>query len=190
MYLSGNDPELLVGNFMGDFVKGPLGDSYPPRIIQGLLLHRKIDSFAQRNDSFQASRLRLSPHFGLYRGVLVDIFYDHLLAKDWSTWSDVPLSDYISLTRSVIEKHLTIMPKRLQEFVPVIFNELLPSYILYSGVESTLLRMSRRVRRVNPLAEGIIELTLHYEGLKADFERFIVAAQHYSSEFIENGDNI
>lgn len=184
MHLSGNDPELLVGNFMGDFVKGPLGDTYPPRITQGLVLHRKIDSFAQRDASFQASRLRMSPHFGLYRGVLVDIFYDHLLAKDWNTWSDVPLPDYISLTRSIIERHLAIMPKRLQEFVPVIFSELLPSYGSYSGIESALRRMSGRVRRPNPLAEGITELKLHYKELENDFGRFIVAIQQYSTEYI------
>jgi len=57
MFLSGDDPELLVGNFMGDFVKGPLGDAYPTRIRQGLVLHRKIDSFAHNDTDFQASRL-------------------------------------------------------------------------------------------------------------------------------------
>lgn len=187
MYLSGDDHEVLVGNFMGDFVKGPLGDAYPPRIRHGLMLHRKIDSFAQRDTNFQTSRLRLSPYYGLYRGVLVDLFYDHFLAKGWDSWSDVPFPDYIAWARGIIERHLAIMPRQLQEFVPVIFNELLPSYKCITGTESALIRMSGRVRRANPLAEGGAELTRHYEDLKADFERFIIAVQRFSTDIIENG---
>jgi acyl carrier protein phosphodiesterase len=188
MYLSGNDPDLLTGNFMGDFVKGPLDDTYPPRIRRGLLLHRKIDSFAQGNADFQASRLRLSQDFGLYRGVLVDLFYDHFLAREWDTWSNTPFPDYLSWARSVVKERLAIMPRQLRDFVPVIFEELLPSYKDIEGTAAALARMSRRVRRPNPLAEGGKELTRHYEALKTDFERFIIAVQRFSADCIKNGE--
>jgi acyl carrier protein phosphodiesterase len=184
MFLSGNDHELLVGNFMGDFVKGPLGDSYPPRIRQGLILHRKIDSFAQQDASFQASRLRLPSHYGLYRGVLVDLFYDHFLAKEWSRFSDRQLPAYLSWARNIVERYRPIMSKQLQDFIPVIFDELLPSYEKVTGIESALYRMSRRVKRANPLAEGGAELTNYYEELETDFEQFIVAAQNFSTGLI------
>lgn len=184
IHLSGPDQQLLVGNFMGDFVKGPLGDEWPLRIRQGLMLHRKIDSFAQGNQDFQASRLRLPPHYGLYRGVLVDLFYDHFLAKEWNTWSVIPFPDYISATRSIVERHLAVMPKRLQELVPTIFDELLPSYRSVAGIESALNRMSRRIKRPNPLGEGGAELTHYYEELKADFERFTPAVQRFAAGFI------
>jgi acyl carrier protein phosphodiesterase len=187
MYLSGDDEEVLVGNFMGDFVKGRLGDTYAPGVRQGLVLHRKIDSFAQKSSNFQASRLRLSPHYGLYRGVLVDLFYDHFLAKEWNHYSDILFPDYIVSARKNIEKHLPIMSNQLQAFIPVIFDELLPSYESIAGIESALCRMARRVKRPNPLAEGGGELTLHYKELKADFERFIVSVKQYSAEIIENG---
>lgn len=190
MYLSGHDPELLVGNFMGDFVKGQIGNAYPPRIGLGLKLHRKIDSFAQSNSHFQASRLRLAPHYGLYRGVFVDLFYDHYLAKEWSTWTDTALPDYIASTRVIIEQYLAIMPERLQKFVPIVFDELLPSYTNISGIESALVRMSGRVRRPNPLAEGGAELTIHYKELKADFGRFIIEVQEFTSTVIAYGGDI
>jgi len=180
IYLSGSDPELLVGNFMGDFVKGPLDDTYSPRIREGLMLHRKIDSFAQRHPAFQTSRLRLPAYYRLYRGILVDLYYDHFLAKEWDSWSEMLFADFLANARGIIENYLTVMPKQLQLFVPIIFNELLPSYESVSGIQSALERMARRVRRPNPLAEGGAELTRHYEGLKADFERFIVAAQHFT----------
>lgn len=182
MYLSGDDPEVLVGNLMGDFVKGPIGDNYPAGIHLGLVLHRKIDIFAQKSPIFQTSRLRLSPYYGLYRGVLVDIFYDHFLAKEWDSWSHSTFPDYIAWTRSIAERHLSIMPLQLQEFVPVIFNDLLPSYRNTSGIESALKRMSGRIKRPNPLAEGGAELILHYENLKEDFQRFITEAKRFTAE--------
>lgn len=188
MYLSGNDPELLVGNFMGDFVKGPIGDEFAPHIVQGLKLHRRIDSFAQGNAHFQASRLRLDQRYGLYRGVFVDLFYDHFLAREWASWSGTPLPDYLASTLVIIDNYLHIMPTRLQELVPIIFGELLPSYAEVSGIEAALGRMSRRVRRTNPLAEGSAELTLHYEALQDDFRQFIIEARHFTSDIIEHGN--
>ncbi len=184
MVLSGADEQLMVGNFMGDFVKGPLTDVYAPRIRQGLALHRKIDSFAQRDPAFQASRLRLSPRFGLYRGVLVDLFYDHFLARGWSEWSQMPFEEYCAVSRVVVDNYLPIMPPDLQEFVPIIFNELLPSYLSVAGIEAALRRMSRRVKRDNPLGEGASELTLHYGALLEDFRTFLPAVQQFVKQEI------
>jgi acyl carrier protein phosphodiesterase len=187
MYLSGNDPDLLAGNFMGDFVKGPLDDVYPPRIRQGLQLHRQIDSFAQKDEHFQRSRLRLSPDFGLYRGVLVDLFYDHFLAKEWDSWSDTPFPEYLAWARRIIRQRLAIMPQTLRDFVPVIFDELLPSYKSTAGTAAALARMSRRVRRPNPLAEGGRELTRHYVELRSDFAEFTIAVQRFAADSMKNG---
>ena len=174
MLLSGDDDQLLVGNFMGDFVKGNLSDRFPMRISQGVALHRRIDSFSSRNELFQQSRKRLDARYGLYRPVLVDLFYDHLLCMEWGNWSDEPLAGYIARTRVIIARYNEILPERLQQLVPYIFEEMLPSYAEVSGIGRALERMSRRVkRRDNPLAGGEMELLLHYEGLQADFKGFM-----------------
>jgi acyl carrier protein phosphodiesterase len=188
MILSGEDEQILTGNFMGDFVKGPLTGLFPPRVLLGLRLHRKIDSFAQKNDSFRTSMARLSPHFGLYRGVLVDLFYDHFLAIEWHSWSEKPLAEYLAWSRRAVENHRTILPPKLQELVPVIFEQLLPSYAETKGIESALVRMSRRIPRPTPLAEGRKELLQHYVALKADFESFIVTAMHFSADAIREDE--
>lgn len=185
LYLSGDDEELLVGNFMGDFVKGPLDDTYPPRIRQGLRLHRKIDAFAQSNASFQCSRLRLPDSYGLYRGVLVDLFYDHFLACGWSSWSAIPFPDYLAWSRAVIEEHRAMMPKALREITPLIFDDFLPSYQKISGTEYALQRMSRRLRRENPLAAGGGELARHYRELQADFSGFMPQVQAFVAAVAE-----
>ena len=185
LYLSGNDEELLVGNFMGDFVKGPLDVSYPPRIYQGLLLHRKLDAFAQNDATFQTSRRRLPAEYGLYRGVLIDLFYDHFLAREWNAWSVTPFADYLSWARRIVDQHLAIMPSHLQEIVPLIFDDFLPSYQSIAGTERALRRMSRRLRRENPLAAGGAELSHYYAELRGDFADFTPKAQRFVADFLK-----
>lgn len=187
MLLSGDDDQILVGNFMGDFVKGPLADRFPERIKQGLALHRRIDSFASRDDLFQRSRRRLDPDYGLYRGVLVDLFYDHFLVAEWNSWSDEPFGRYLARTRSVVEQQRAVLPEGLQKLVPIIFEELLPSYGEVSGIGAALERMSRRVTRENPLAGAERELELNYDGLRTDFREFLPGVRRYVQELISAG---
>jgi acyl carrier protein phosphodiesterase len=185
MLLSGDDEQILAGNFMGDFVKGPLADRFPERIRQGITLHRRIDSFASRDDLFQQSRRRLDPQYGLYRGVLVDLFYDHFLVVEWNNWSDEPFDEYLARSRSIIEGQRVDLPERLQGLVPTIFGELLPSYGTVAGIARAFERMSRRVVRENPLAGAESQLELNYDGLLADFRGFMPLVRRFAADFIE-----
>lgn len=187
MLLSGDDDQILAGNFMGDFVKGPLADRFPGRISQGLALHRRIDSFASRDELFQRSRLRLDSHYGLYRGVLVDLFYDHFLVTEWSSWSNEPFGRYLARTRLIVEGQRDELPERLQKLVPIIFDELLPSYGTVAGIAHALERMSRRVVRENPLAGAERELELNYGGLRDDFRSFLPGVRRFAQELIAAG---
>ncbi len=184
LYLSGDDPDTLTGNFMGDFVKGPLGDAYPPPLRRGIELHRRIDSFAQQQPQFTRSRLRLGAEFGLYRGILVDVFYDHFLAANWHLWSSEPLTDYLRRTRMTVEARRDKLPERLQEIIPIIFENMIPSYLEVDGVGRALARMSKRVKRSNPLAGGGAELSRHYQGLHEDFLEFLPAARQFCAHFL------
>ena len=173
LYLSGTDEQLMVGNFMGDFVKGRLEGRFPPGITRGVALHRRIDSWAERSELFRRSRYRLDPSYGLYRGVLVDLFYDHFLAVSWPDWSPEPLADFLARARAAVDGNHYQLPPRLQSLVPYIFAELLPSYGEVAGIGRALERMSRRVGRANPLAGGAGELQRHYGELQADFAAFL-----------------
>jgi acyl carrier protein phosphodiesterase len=184
MLLSGDDDQILAGNFMGDFVKGTLADRFPVRIRQGLALHRGIDSFASRDELFQRSRLRLHPHYGLYRGVLVDLFYDHFLVVEWNNWSEEPFDEYLARSRSIIEGQREELPERLQGLVPTIFGELLPSYGTVAGIARALERMSRRVVRENPLAGAESQLELNYEGLRTDFRDFMPRVRRFAADYV------
>ena len=179
LFLSGDTPELLVGNLMGDFVKGKLDGRFPPGIEQGILLHREIDSFAGQNHHFLRSKRRLDPSFGLYRGVLVDLFYDHFLAAHWEDYADVPLSLFISDAWRVLCEHKEFLPDRLKRIMPFMFREWLPSYSDLGGIAAVLHRISRfRVKRANRLGKGAEELSRHYGGLYEDFRKFIPELIH------------
>lgn len=173
LYLSANDPDILTGNLMGDFIKGRISEEYPALLRDGIMLHRRIDSYAQTHPLFRLSKKRIDQSYGLWRGVLVDLFYDHFLARDWQEWSDISFEAYLNQARGMVEGNNRHLPERMQPLVPVIFNELLPSYCEVKGIGRALERMAARISRSNPLSGGEAELTRNYEGLHEDFRRFM-----------------
>ena len=187
LYLSGDSPELLVGNLMGDFVKGRLKGNFAPGIEKGILLHRAIDSFAGRNPHFLQSKRRLDQRFGLYRGVLVDLFYDHFLAAHWEDYADKSLPDSITDARRILRRHREVLPGRLLRVMPSMFEEWLPSYREIGGIAAALGRMSQfRIKRANHLAEGVDELRRHYNELDADFVEFFPEMMEFSADWLED----
>lgn len=184
LYLSGDDPQLLTGNLMGDFVKGSIGEGYPPRLRNGIVLHRRIDSFAQNHPLFRRSRQRIDPRFGHWRGVLVDMFYDHFLADEWQRWSPEPFHTYLALARGMVEANRAHLPENMAAILPLLFENLLPSYRTLEGVGRALQRMSTRVRRSNPLAEGGSELEKNRVGLRGDFREFLPQVQRDVIRFL------
>jgi acyl carrier protein phosphodiesterase len=183
LHLAGDDPELLAGGLAGDFVKGPLDDRFPPGIARGIRLHRTIDSFAAQNSHFRHSRLALAPSFGHYRGVLVDLFYDHFLAREWDRYGTGPLAEYVAATGESVRHCEAFLPAELVRLLPIIFGELLPSYVERDGIGRALARMARRVKRENPLAAGIVELDRCYDLLGGDFRAFLPEAELHARRF-------
>lgn len=191
LYLSGDAPETMVGNMMGDFVKGRLDERYPPGIRRGIELHRSIDSFAAGNHCFIRSKRRIDPSFGHYRGVLVDVFYDHFLARHWEEYRAMPYRDYVRECYEILADHEEVLPERLRLYLPRIFTaDWLLTYPHTEGVASVLARMSKRVSRPNPLAEGIGELTLNYGRLVEDFRVFLPEIEEYVRELSDTNSDI
>jgi len=186
LHLSGNDPDILTGNLMGDFIKGKIGDEFPARLRDGIILHRRIDSFAQNHPLFRLSKKRIEPTYGLWRGVLVDLFYDHILALDWQEWSDIPFETYLRQARDMVDGNSRYLPERMKTVVPVIFEELLPSYRKIDGIGRALERMARRISRSNPLVGGEAELVRNYAGFCEDFRLFMPLVRESVQGFVES----
>lgn len=185
LFLSGSDPEILVGNLMGDFVKGRLDDRFPPGIRRGLEIHRKIDSFAADNEFFLRSKHCIDPRFGHFRAVLVDIFYDHFLACYWKDFSLVSLEEFICSSHQTLSHYEALLPPRLLELLPRMFSRhWLIAYREPAGIETALWRMSERFTRQNPLAEGFIELSKKRDSLLRDFRGFLPEICAYADSLV------
>jgi acyl carrier protein phosphodiesterase len=163
----------IVGNLMGDFVKGRPEDRYGGALLAGIRLHRRVDVFADENEVFARSRVRILPPLRRYAGILVDIFYDHFLAKRWTEFADRPLRDFADAVYEELRTEHDALPPRMTGFVSyMIDTDLLVAYREREGIARAFAGMSRRIRHENPLNEAIGELDREYEALESDFLEF------------------
>ena len=179
-FLSDPEPLCRLGNLAGDFVKGPLDDRWHPDILRGLRQHRRVDTFAQNHSAFRRSKRRIDPRFGHCRGILVDVFYDHLLALHWERYSPPSLPEFAAGIYRAIETHLPLLPTGFRAVTPrLIRHDWLVSYREPAAVERALARVAGRLRHPGPLAEGLAELTALRDALATDCQEFLAAAREH-----------
>lgn len=167
---------------MGDFVKGQVDTALHEDIQRGIRLHRLIDSYTDANPVFARSRERLQKPFRRFAGILIDIFYDHFLSKEWTQFSAVALPEYAQGIYHLLENNRPQLPKRMEQFTTyMITNDILVAYGKVDAIERVLKGMSRRFAHTNPLAEGVHELTRNYDELYTDFEEFFPTIVQYAS---------
>jgi acyl carrier protein phosphodiesterase len=173
LYFADANPESLIGSLMGDFAKGPLDSRLAPAISQGILQHRKIDAFTDTHPWVIASKRRLRPTFRHYRGLLVDIFYDHFLARHWPQYSSVSLVCFCRRAYQIFQDHYQSFPISMQHSVNyMIRTDLLVSYTQLAGIARTLQGIETRLRRPYPLRSAMLDLKQNYTALAADFKHF------------------
>ncbi len=180
LYLADNDTESLLGNLMGDFVKGHVDGHLSPAIQQGIALHRKIDAFTDVHPVFKQSKQRLSPEVRRYGGILVDLFYDHFLARHWDSYAKLPLRHFSQQVYGILLSHYELLPNAMQRSVSYMIRvDLLMSYREITGIDNALRGIGRRLKRANPLASAAKELQRHYPALEADFAAFFPELRCY-----------
>ncbi len=144
IYLSGEDEGVKIGNFIGDYVKGKGYLDYPDNISKGIILHRYIDSFTDSHPMVKAAMQPLRPGYGRYSGIVVDIIFDHFLAKHWDNFSSHQLHDFIHNAHAIFLSNFRLLPWRVKQFLPfLIQNRRLASYSSKKGVRRTLALMSK-----------------------------------------------
>lgn len=172
--LAGEDPSLLVGGVIGDWIKGSLPGVLPDDLAKGVALHRAIDNFAESQPAFRRSRSRISVYRRRYAGVLVDVFYDHLLARNWAAIHHRPLDEYCETVYRSIEDRLNELPISSHPGLTLMAKEdWLSSYAQIEGIADVLARMSRRARQPNPLANGEQEFLADVDGYTSDFYEWL-----------------
>lgn len=145
LFLSGNNEKILCGNFIGDYVKGNKHNSYPIEIQKGILLHRSIDTYTDNNKHWKALRDLLKPIYGLYAGVVADLFIDYVLAVNWNNLSEISLDWFAKWAYAALLHNYNNLPYRVKEFLPyLIQHRRLQSYASIYGIETSLKIMSLR----------------------------------------------
>jgi acyl carrier protein phosphodiesterase len=184
LFLAEPNPESLIGNFLGDFVKGSLENIYIEKIRTGIALHRKVDIYTDSHPIFCHSKNLIDRQRSRFAGILIDVFYDHFLANNWHRYSESSLVDFSNNFYQVLQDYYDLLPESVKQRVPqIITYDLLVSYREISGIARALQRISQRIKRENNLAEGLKDLESNYEALEADFLAFFPNAIAYVSTY-------
>jgi acyl carrier protein phosphodiesterase len=168
------EPLPRLGNLLGDFVRGVDVATLPAPVRAGIAQHRAVDRFTDAHARFRRSRALVPAPLRRFSGVLVDVFYDHFLARDWHRFGDRrPLAAFTADVYALLAAHHHLLPPRLRHAAPHMAREdWLGSYAAVDGIELVLTRMAARLRRPSPLADGATALRAHYAALGNDFAAF------------------
>lgn len=179
-YLADDSADALVGSLLGDFVKGDDHNGYPPGIQRAILIHRRIDSFTDAHPIVSRSKRRLSDIHRHTKGILVDLFYDHFLAREWGDYATVPLAEFTRHVYRALTDAQAILPHRARRMRPyMITDDWLGSYTEVENIGRALQGLSRRLTRPNSLGQGVDDLQRHYAALQSDFRAFFPDLRAY-----------
>jgi acyl carrier protein phosphodiesterase len=173
-YLSDQTSEGFVGSILGDFVRGNYAGNFTETIEREIQMHRKIDAFTDSHQITKQSKQRVSVERSRYAGVLVDMFYDHFLASSFEKYSDISLSAFSAKVYQSLNLHQANLPEDFRiRLSRIVEHDLLGSYKTLPGIAFALQGISKRIKRENDLANGIVDLESNYEYLRSDFEMFL-----------------
>lgn len=179
LHLGGQKPAQLLGSLYGDFVKGLLPGRFPADIEDAIRLHRRIDAFTDAHPLIKQAMARFPTERRRYAGIVIDVFFDHCLARDWARYSDVPLQAFIRKVYQVLANE-PALPERLAIIAPrMAAQDWLGSYVDFESVGDALAGISRRLSRPEGLAGAMQELRGLYQPLSEDFREFYPQLQAF-----------
>lgn len=186
LYLSGNDEEVMLGNFMADFVKARRFEGLSPGVIKGIEIHRHIDRFTDTHEIVHESKARLRPHYHKYASVITDMYYDHFLAANWAEFSDVPLVDFAATTYETLQRNRHVFPGSMERLLYYMVHEnWLVSYAKVEGINWALQRMAKRTGFDSGMERAATELVQDYTLFKDEFGRFFPQLATFSRNLVQ-----
>lgn len=178
IFLSGDDPQIKIGNFMADGIRGQDYLGYPPGIKKGILLHRAIDTFTDEHPIFRRTTKRLHAEFHHYSGVIADVFYDHFLAKNWERYHPDKLEVYAQSFYHLLEENFDILTPKVQNLLPIMIRyNWLVSYASVEGIGAILTQMDSRTQYKSGMKKAGASLVAHYDAFETDFTEFFAQLQ-------------
>lgn len=158
---------------MADSVRGNSYLQLPIEIQKGILLHRQIDTFTDFHSIYRKSKHRLHPKYGHYSGVIMDIFYDHFLAKNWELYSEIPLNEYAASFYNLLKKNEHLLNESAKKMLPyLIENNWFVMYQTLEDLEKILFQMDYKTKHRVNMHEAIIEIQVYYSEFENEFKLF------------------
>ncbi|MGB3463204.1 ACP phosphodiesterase [Rhodanobacter lindaniclasticus] len=185
--LAGDDEALQLGGMLGDFVHGqPDPAQFPPQVIRGIRLHRAIDVYTDAHPAVLVAKAQLPPPYRRYGGILLDMWFDHLLARDFSHWSAQPLEDCSLGLRGLLQRRDALLTPALRRFRAYMeANDLPAGYADRAVLGRALAGIGQRLTRANPLGSTLPVLRQHEAALQQSFEAFFPELQVFAQRWID-----
>jgi acyl carrier protein phosphodiesterase len=174
IYLASQSDEAMIGALLGDFAKADYAGAYTPEIEREIAIHRKVDGYTDSHPVVLAAKELFEPGRRRFAGILLDMFYDHVLIVNWPRYSAQPVDDLIARFYRALEARQAILPERLQRMLPyMVGQDWLGSYRDLAGVELAAARVSQRLSRNGELLRaGLEDLRGNYAALSEGFHAF------------------
>ncbi len=187
LYLSGDDPSVMVGNFIGDFVKGKnLSSKFDERVVTGIEFHRGIDYFTDRHPIVQRSKKRLFAKYRHYSGVVVDVFFDHFLAANWRKHHSLELNAFAHHAYTTLQGFDSILPEEVKRMLPYMINgNWLVGYAQVEGVHRALSGMASRTPYQSNMEHASHDLRELYSDFSEDFYLFFPDLVAFATNYLE-----
>lgn len=172
-FLSGDDPEVLFGNFVADSIKGKMIEKYTGAMLNGVRLHRAIDAYTDNHPIVKQSVKRLQPEFRRFSPVIVDMYYDHFLAANWRSYASHELSSFSAEVYRVLLRNYTKLPPRSKRILPwMMAQNWLTGYANLTDLHRSFTMMSRRTSFESHMENAVAFLKLHYADFEEEFHAF------------------
>lgn len=171
--LSNDDDDILIGNLIADSARSAEFSRFKAQVVYGIRLHHKIDAFTDQHEIVAQSKERLRPRHGKYAGVVVDIFYDHFLARFYPQYGDRPLPDFAARCYDLLRRRRTELTPAVRRMLPhMVENNWLVSYASEDGMRRVFTGMSHRASFNNHLRSAVDDLMQDYEAYQKEFEAY------------------
>lgn len=191
IYLSGDNEDIILGNFLGDYVKGHLSklhdSSYNKDIILGIALHRQIDAFTDQHPIVKQSMSRIRHRYHKFSGIVIDMFYDHIFAKNFHHFSAIELENFSANFYQILQKREDDLPAALDRMIiSMTSRDWLTNYANLEGLKWSLKGISSRLKYESDIENATEILTAQYQEFEDDFFQFFPEIQAHCQKFIEN----
>ena len=167
---------------MADGVRGKQYENFPIDIQKGILLHRAIDTFTDAHPIFRQSTKKLHSRYHHYAGVIVDMYYDHFLAKNWPAYSEETLENYSARFYQSLLDNPAILTTKTQYLLPYMIKyNWLVNYQSIPGLERILSQIDHRTKNQSLMRFATEELVAHYDEFESEFSLFYKEVHQFSN---------